>query len=230
MKAGVPMTVCSSVGDAEVDQLEATGVREEHVLRLHVAVDDGLVVRGGEHVEQRFHHLRRLHQLERPLLGDAFLERLAVEPLDHEERSARVGDPVLQRVDHPGVAHQVGDAPVAEEALDHHRVVHHLLAQDLHRRAPPVGMGGGVHVGRAAAAEDRLEPPRPAEKVADARGTADRLRPRRPRRDHRRDARRALQVHVVRQQDPACQRRRLVGLGARRQRRVHHRRTDVVVV
>ena len=63
MNAGVPDARCrrgwpsaagvvADAGDAEVEHLEDALGREEEVLRLDVAVDDALVVRGGEHVEE----------------------------------------------------------------------------------------------------------------------------------------------------------------------------------
>ena len=78
--------------------------REEEVLRLDVAVDDALGVRGGEHVEELVGEASDLDASSRcPLALPARLERLALEQLHDEEDGAVLGDVVVEDATAPRV-------------------------------------------------------------------------------------------------------------------------------
>jgi hypothetical protein len=85
-------------GDSEIENLDATVAGDEHVLRLEVAVDDALVMRGGQTARELRGVLDCLPYGERPS-AKPLAQRLAVEELRHEVADAAVGADVEHRED-----------------------------------------------------------------------------------------------------------------------------------
>ena len=128
----------SVLRDAEVDDLHEVlvlALQEEQVLRLDVAVDDALRVRGGE----RRRGLRGdpqdalLGQLR--LAREALGERLALEELHHDERAAVVGVAEVGDVDDVLVADRRRELRLLLEARDDRFALRVLLEQHLDRDA-----------------------------------------------------------------------------------------------
>ena len=72
------------LGQAEIQDLDAAVRRDHHVAGLEIAVDDALVVGGGEGLGQRRADLD--DPLDRhPTLGDEAVKRLTFDQLHHEE-------------------------------------------------------------------------------------------------------------------------------------------------
>src|SRR5262249_637275 len=104
--------------DAEVEQLETALIQQEHVVGLHVAMNDPLRVRCGEHIEQAVRHRPGLLGGKHAALALAtHLERLADEQIHHEEDCTILADVVVQNTHGANVAYAVGDVALAEEPL-----------------------------------------------------------------------------------------------------------------
>ena len=135
-------SVSSSRGHAEVQHLDrgrAGGRRvadQEDVLGFEVAVDDPLVVRGGD----RLGHLRgdraRLRPGQRPCPAKAGAQGLAFQVLHHDVRAAVGADLTVEDLHDSRVADQRRGARLVGETLEHLRVLGELGHQDLDRHAP----------------------------------------------------------------------------------------------
>ena len=106
----------------------------------------------------------------------ALLDGLPFEQLHHEERRAVVGDVVVEDADRAVVLDGVRRVALAQEARPDLLVVAELRVQHLHRDALAVAVGGGVHGGHPADAEERFEGPLVLQKRADTDTRASRLR------------------------------------------------------
>ena len=122
----------AGVGDAEVGDLDAAVVADEHVVRLDVAVDDAVLVgvaQAGEHLHRdRDRALGR----ERALLLDDLLERAPLEVLHRDVRAA-VGLAAVVDGDDVRVVEARGGLRLAPEALDELAVLGVALGHDLER-------------------------------------------------------------------------------------------------
>ena len=162
------------LGDPEVDDLDevraAVAVEQEHVLRLEVAVDDALVVGGGERARDLRGDPDRAHRRERRAEPDRRAERLARHELHHRVghavgRGAEVGD-----VDDVGVADARRRLGLLDEPADRRGVAHRLALEDLDReRALDHRVARGEHHAHAALADLLLDV------VAAVEGLADQL-------------------------------------------------------
>ena len=70
---------------AEVENLDLAVLEQEDVLGLQVAMDEALVVRGGEPARDLHGDVDRLAHRERAVLGQPLAQRLAVEQLRDDE-------------------------------------------------------------------------------------------------------------------------------------------------
>ncbi len=115
--AGERAGAVGQVGDAEVGHLRHTALRQQHVGRLHVAVDDALGVGGGEAVEHRLHHLEGQASRHRAVQLQPVLEAAAAHELHHDVRRVLLEHQVVDRDDvrvlQPG--HRLGLATKAPQ-------------------------------------------------------------------------------------------------------------------
>ena len=136
--------------DAEVADLHAVLVREQHVAGLHVAVDDARLVRGAERGQDLERDVARAvdgHPAVVQLVG----EGAAGQPFHHEKRNlvvfARVEDRHDVRMRQPRRRSRLG-----LEAPPRPRLAAEIGAQDLHRdHAPEPEVGRLAHLTHAAA-------------------------------------------------------------------------------
>ena len=147
--------VVGGAGQAEVGDLDALdAVFEQDVGRLDVAMDQALLVSGGQAGGDLAADAEDLLQLQRAFAVDFVLERLAVDELHHQVgRLVRVVDGVDR--DDVIVMHGRGGRGLAEEALDGGRIGgqlrgHHLDGHD----AAELGVEGPQHDAHAAVADD----------------------------------------------------------------------------
>ena len=147
--------------EAEVEDLEATFLRDEQVVGLDVAMDDALLVRRGEHVEQLLAHLVHVGERKATALPDAArLEQLAFEQL-HDEIGVTVLARVVVEDSHDaGMVHLVRRVALLEEAATSVDVARELGVQDLDGRATAVVLvRRGVDGADAATGDARVDPP-----------------------------------------------------------------------
>src|SRR5690606_2064054 len=153
--------------DAEVRHLRAPLAVDEDVLRLDVAVDDPLGVRGGERAADLDRVGDGLLDRQPPAAADALLQRLALDVLEDDVGVAVVlagvddGDDV--RVREAG-----GGAGLAPEALELVRLRRDVAVEQLDRHPPLQRLvEGPVDGGHATRAHLLLEAEASAEKGAD---------------------------------------------------------------
>ena len=122
----------AGVRDAEIGDLDAPVVADEHVVRLDVAVHHAVLVRvaqAGEHLHRdRDRALRR----QRPLGLDDLLERAALQVL-HRDVGPAVGLAAVVDGDDVGVVEARRGLRLAPEALDELAVLGIALRHDLER-------------------------------------------------------------------------------------------------
>ena len=121
-------------------------------------MNDPLRVCRREHVEQVSHQDRDLFRVEpatAPL--PARFERLSLEKFHHEEDRSVLVDVVVQHPDRAAVLHGVRDVPLTNETSTERGVDRELGVKNLHGNAIPVPVGGRIHDGHAADAEDAIE-------------------------------------------------------------------------
>ncbi len=104
-------------GDPEVGDLHLPVGRDEHVARLHVAVDDAVAVRVRERIGDVGRDPRGLHRRESAVLHEHVAQRVAVDVLHHDERGVVVLAPVVHAHD-AGMAEAGRRLRLAAEALD----------------------------------------------------------------------------------------------------------------
>ncbi len=160
------------LGDAEVEQLGDVlalgGVGDEDVLRLHVPVNDALLVRGGQPVAGLDQDVDE--PLGRLRLLDEIAQRSPVQEL-HGQVDAVVRQlaEVFDR-DDVAVADGGGGARLLAEASHRLLVGEDLAAQELDRDALlDVDVLGGIHLAHAALTEPLGEPVAPVEHLSDHR-------------------------------------------------------------
>ena len=154
-------------GDPEVGDLDAAVGRDEHVARLHVAVDDPAGVRGGEGVGDLRGQARRLAGRERAVAGEERRDVLAVHELHDDVRAVGVGAEVVD-ADDVRVAQGRGGLGLLPEPRDEGRIAAVLGVEDLDRDlAAQLGVGGTVDRRHAALAQELDEPIPAAEHVAE---------------------------------------------------------------
>ena len=123
--------------DPEVEELDlklpARLAREEHVLRLQVAVHDPLRVRRGEPGEDALEDRDRLLERNAPAVRGVRRERHAIEELHHEVRRPVLGLRGLEHAEDVRVDQPLARPPLFEEARQHVHVRDELGAEHLHR-------------------------------------------------------------------------------------------------
>ncbi len=125
--------------DAEVEDLDDLApvalLRHEDVLGLEVAVDDALLVRGRQRLEDALEVVE--HEIERDAaLGQAIAQRLAVEQLHRHEEQAVLGvEARVVDLDDAVVADLRRRAHLAQEALPRRLVLADVREEDLERDA-----------------------------------------------------------------------------------------------
>ncbi len=149
------------LGDAEVEQLHLAVARDEHVRRLQVAVDDQVRVRvrdGREHVEQQ--PQPRVDAQRSPIA--IFVEALAVDVFQHEERLAGRRDARIDEMRDVRMREPREDAAFAPEAR-FARAADERRVQEFHRGAAfeaAVAAFREPDRAHAALADERHEPVR----------------------------------------------------------------------
>src|SRR5439155_10239339 len=108
---------------------------QDDVLRLHVAVDEALLVREGEPARDLDRDLERAPDGQPSLLVDDLLERPALDELEDDELAALVLAPV-EDGDDVRVRERRDRPRLAAEALDVLVVVGEVWVQDLERDPP----------------------------------------------------------------------------------------------
>ena len=140
--------------EAEVEHLHAPLAGHEHVVRLHVAVHDALVVRGGEGLGELQGVVGGPARGERPR-GEPVAEGLPLEELHRGEGLAAVGPEVVDGED-AGVRQRGHRARLALESLAQLGAAGHGLRQHLQGDvAPEPRVGRAVHLAHASRAEGR---------------------------------------------------------------------------
>ena len=141
-------------GDAEVGHLRPAVSVEQDVLRLHVAVDQPVVVGESQGACNLGRHLERIGDVEPAPSHDELLEVLAVDVLEDDVLPAFL----LAAVDHGHDIRmlELGDrARLPLEALDEVVVLVVLLVEELQRDvALEERVMGPVHAGHAAVPDD----------------------------------------------------------------------------
>lgn len=142
--------------DAEVHHLHRTGVRDDHVRRLDVAVHDAVLVRVGERLQDTRHDDQRLLGPGGLGVDQQVADRAALDELHHDVRHDRVADDVLARVVHgdDGVVVESGHRlRLTREAGLGHQVLGQVGAEQFDRDgAPEAHVLGRKHLGHAAPA------------------------------------------------------------------------------
>ena len=156
--------------EPEVEQLHAPVVAEEDVVRLHVAMDDALVVRGAERVEGLVGDLEDLVDGQRAAEANpSRLDVLSLEEIEHQEGAAVLGDTVVLDVHDAVVTHGVRDVAFAKEPCARALVTRELRVQHLDRDLVAVAMRRGVDRGHAARADAGVDVPLAVDHGTDAR-------------------------------------------------------------
>ncbi len=160
--------------EAEVEDLHAAVGSEEQVLRLEVAVDDPLVVRGGEPVGDLTHEAERLACRDRSA-AQSLAHRLALEQLGDDVRLA-VRDADVVNDEQVGMVERAGRARFAVEALQRFRAgLAAAYAFDRHLAAES-RIAGAVDLAHAAGTEQRDDLVRPEPRTGGQRGARWRVR------------------------------------------------------
>ena len=150
--------VLVELGDAEVEELQAGRVlREHHVPRLHVAVDDAPRVGGGERLAQDGGEPRHRPGLPAMAGARALLKGHAVDELLHLEEQAVVGDVDVKHAHHRRVGDRRRARRLAQEAMQGVELLRRAGLHDLDGHALAGGpVETGVHRAHAALADGAL--------------------------------------------------------------------------
>jgi hypothetical protein len=150
------MRLFAELGDAEVEQLRLTSLRDEHVRGLDIAMNDALAVRGIEGVRELAAGIQDLFERKRAVLN-APAQRLALEELHRDEVPAFVDADVIDRADVRMVQRRC-DARFAQEPLDilrrHAGTVGQELERDMASKPRVLGFIDDAHSARAQLPED----------------------------------------------------------------------------
>ena len=140
--------------DAEVEDLEHAVLREEQVRRLDVAMDDVLLVRELEDLEETVHVAEHLVDDETTAEAHAPLfEGLAFEQLEDEERDAVLIDVVVEHAHRAGVLEEVREIGLAHEATRDVARLAEVIVEELDGDAVAVAMRRSEHHRRPAYAQ-----------------------------------------------------------------------------
>src|SRR5262249_41901755 len=148
--------------DPEVEQLRPLAdVRirnEDDVIRLEIAVDDALLVRGRERTRDAACDLRGLVRRQSAARRDAIRERFAFEELHDKEGAAIYGMPEVEDFDDAGMLDRTRGFRFIDKPLHELGAGHQIAAQQLYRGAATEHVvGRAIHGTHAAAAELAVE-------------------------------------------------------------------------
>ena len=163
--------------EAEVEDLETALLRDEEVVGLDVAMNDALLVRGGEHVEQLLADLEHVRERKPSALAYApRLEELSLEQLHHEVGVAVLGRVVVEDAHDTGVVDLVRGVTLLEKTAARVGVARELGMEHLDGGAAPVvHVRGGVNGPDAAARDARVDTPAVAQDATDPASAFERL-------------------------------------------------------
>ena len=119
-------------GDPEIGDLGLPVAVHEHVLRLHVAVDQALLVSEGERASDLQTHLEDAANRHRPASDDEILQRLALHELEDDELTA-VRLAAVDHGDDSGMRELSGGPCLVPEPRDVVVVLAEMLVEDLQR-------------------------------------------------------------------------------------------------
>lgn len=157
------------LGDAEVGEHDAPVLGDQHVGRLHVAVQDALAVRRAQHVEDGEPDLGGPPRRQRAVLADRLGERLALDQLHDDPRAVVLVDHVVDGhravvadpCDRLGLTQGARDQPALLVLVDRGREPQ-FLDRDRAAERLVVGAPDRTH---AASAEHLTEPVAPREET-----------------------------------------------------------------
>ena len=139
------------LGDAEVQHLEdlagARVLRDEHVARLQVAVDDPVRVSGRDRARDLQAHTQHEFDRQRAMAFDAVVQILAAQTLHDHEADTVLFDPV-EDIDDAGVADARRGARLLDQAfrgLRLDRLRQERLERDLPAQLDVLGLVHGAH-------------------------------------------------------------------------------------
>ena len=157
-RAGLGHVGRARTRDTEVRHLRVTGVVDDHVVGLQVAVDHAVAVGEPSGLEDLDREVDRSYRVDRGLLADHLLERPARDVLHRDVVGAIEGAAVVH-ADDVGVLEPGRCLRLTAEALDEPGVLGEAAVQQLQRHlATELLVLGQEHVGHPAAAEARDDP------------------------------------------------------------------------
>ncbi len=146
------------LGDAEIEQAHHRRIprevdREEHVLRLQIAVDDPRPVRRVQRLQHGQGRAHRGLDIEARDARQRRADRLPVEQLHHDVRP-ELAHPRVEHVDHVGVADAVDGLRLLKKTLRELDAQRKLRVEELDRHRPPrVDVLGAEYIAHPAAAD-----------------------------------------------------------------------------
>ena len=180
MNTGVPMVTPCFVARGRVFKLAMPKSRsltvpssgDENIARLDVAMDDPRIVCRRQDVQQLSHHREELSEGQRYVRLQALVEGLPFEEVHDQEDQALRGLPVVENRSGPRVMDAVGHVSFVDEPPSEIGIARQLGVKDLDRHPLAVAMRGGVHRGRAADPDERIESPSSIQAFAHSGGRA----------------------------------------------------------
>lgn len=156
--------------EAEVGDLDPAVVPDQHVLRLHVAVDESGPVRGAECGEDRLQDVQGRTGAQRAPLAQDVAQRAPGDVL-HRQIDVRALRALVEHADHIGVVEPcdglgLPDEPLHERGVDRQCGVHHLEGD----HPVQTGVDGPVDRGHATDGDARVHPVAAVEQLPDERG------------------------------------------------------------
>ena len=152
--AGRLRGVRHGVGESEVGDLDVSVVADQHVLGLHVAVDDARPMGGGQRGEHRLDEGQRGGGVEPSPLRDDPAQGSSPHQLERQPDDAVGGSLVEDGDDRPVAGQRRRGASLGDEALHELVVLGQVRVHHLERHVPVQALVGGLVDGGHAAPRD----------------------------------------------------------------------------